>query len=377
MQAASSGKLRVIFLEDAPNDFNLVQRRLSEGGLPCDLIRVESCERFLKEIASPPDLILSDHHLPEFDGYAALDLSRKKCPEVPFIFVTGCVSESEINKALQRGASDILAKQQLATLLIPAIRRARELANERALRQQAEAALRRRTADLEETERELEALSYSISHDLRAPLRHIDGFADLLRQAARDKLDDASKEYLDIITASARQLNELIEAVRSFSRLARTPLNAQPVSLRKLLDGILHDFRYEMEERHVEWQVGSLPEVNGDPTLLRLVLVNLLSNGLKFTRPRIVTKIEIGATESAADHIVHIKDNGVGFDMEFAGKLFGVFQRLHSSTEFEGVGVGLASVRRIVQRHGGRTWAEAAPDQGATFYFSLPKNRSH
>jgi light-regulated signal transduction histidine kinase (bacteriophytochrome) len=232
--------------------------------------------------------------------------------------------------------------------------------------------VRRRTAELEITVRELEAFSYSVSHDLRAPLRHIDGFADLLRQSAGNQLDAASREYLNIVTESAREMGKLIEALLSFSRLARAHLGGTPVKLRQLLDGILHDLRYELEGRQIQWTLGDLPEVYGDSTLLRQVLFNLLSNSIKYTRPRAVAKIEVGATHNPTEHIIFVKDNGVGFDMEFASKLFGVFQRLHPSADFEGIGIGLANVRRIVQRHGGRTWAEAAPDQGATFYFSLP-----
>lgn len=231
-----------------------------------------------------------------------------------------------------------------------------------------------RTADLEAAVHELEAFSYSISHDLRAPLRHIDGFADLLRHSTGGKLDTASTEYLDIIVDSARQMSKLIDALLTFSRMSRVPLARSRVNLKRLAEAVIHDLRYEAEGRQVAWQVGQLPEVSGDSTLLRQVLVNLLSNALKYTRPRQAARIEITSKETAAEYIIQVRDNGIGFDMQFADKLFGVFQRLHSSNHFEGIGIGLANVRRIIQRHGGRTWAEAKPDQGATFYFTLPKN---
>lgn len=233
--------------------------------------------------------------------------------------------------------------------------------------------VRERTAQLEAVNKELETFSYSVSHDLRAPLRHIDGFADMLRQRASSQLDQTSLEYLNIITEATRQMSRLIDALLAFSRMGRAALNKTQVDSNKLVKGILHDLSYEMEGRRIEWRLAQLPVVMADPALLRQVWFNLISNALKYTRIRDIATIEIGVQPSETEHVFYIKDNGVGFDMHYVDKLFGVFQRLHGAGEFEGTGIGLANVRRIVQRHGGRVWAEGEPDVGATFYFTLPK----
>lgn len=227
---------------------------------------------------------------------------------------------------------------------------------------------------LESTNRQLEAFSYSISHDLRAPLRHIDGFIDLIRETSASSLDEQAQRYLSIISESSRKMAGMIEDLLNFSRTGTMEISAVTIPLRPLVEEVLRDLDGQTRGRHVSWSVGELPEVRGHPALLRVVWVNLLSNALKFTRRRPVARIEVGADpRGLAEVVCHVRDNGVGFDPRYADKLFGVFQRLHRADDFEGSGIGLALVRRIVERHGGRTWAESAPDQGATFYFSLPK----
>ena len=229
-------------------------------------------------------------------------------------------------------------------------------------------------SELEAKNKELEAFSYSISHDLRAPLRHVDGFLDLLRQSATDKLDDASREYLHIISDSAKQMSRLIEALLSFSRIGRAAVRKTPVPLSALVKSVLSDLRYDIEGRPIEWITAVLPTVEMDYALSRQLFFNLLSNALKYTRRCHPARIEIGCSDTPEEVVVFIRDNGIGFDMRLADKLFGVFQRLHSEPEFEGVGIGLANARRIIQRHRGKIWAEAKPGGGATFYFSLPKS---
>jgi signal transduction histidine kinase len=364
-------QLQILFLEDVPHDVKMVGRVLNESGLDINLLPVTTRDEFLEQLEHhAPDIILSDHGFPNFDGFSALSLARQKCPEVPFIFVTGGLGEEAKAEAFARGATDFVTKDRLCAL-VPALRRALELARERQRMQRQIAHLK---SELDAANKELEGLSYSISHDLRAPLRHVNGFVALLRQSAADKLDDDSREYLQIIFESARDMARLIDALLSFSRTGRALLRRTPVPLGALVKSVLNDLRYDIEGRQVDWAIGALPTAEVDYALLRQVFFNLLSNALKYTRGRDPTRIEIGFSDTPQDWVVFIRDNGIGFDMRFADKLFGVFQRLHGAPEFEGIGVGLANVRRIIQRHGGKTWAEAESGCGATFYFSLPKS---
>jgi light-regulated signal transduction histidine kinase (bacteriophytochrome) len=233
--------------------------------------------------------------------------------------------------------------------------------------------VKERTAQLAVANKELEAFSYSVAHDLRAPLRHMSGFADLLQNHASAALDEKGRRYLQIISQSAQEMGRLIDDLLQFSRTGRTELQKRVVSLGQLVDEARHELRHEMQGRDIIWKLGPLPEVHADRAMLRLVWVNLISNALKFTRHREQAQIEIGQRSSNNnEQLFFIRDNGVGFDMKYVNKLFGVFQRLHRKQEFEGTGIGLANVQRIILRHGGRTWAESVMDSGATFWFSLP-----
>ena len=236
-----------------------------------------------------------------------------------------------------------------------------------------------RTAQLEAANRELESLSYSVSHDLRAPLRHVQGYAEMLGEDAGSTLSPEARRYLEVIAGAGREMGELIEDLISFLRMNRAEMRETQVDLDALARDGIRETETAARGRAIEWQVASLPVVQGDPSMLKQAFADLLGNAVKYTRPRDAARIEIGtAGEEDGRVIVFVRDNGVGFDMKYAGKLFGVFQRLHRADQFEGTGIGLATVRRIIARHGGRVWAEAVPDQGATFYFTLsPSEPAH
>jgi light-regulated signal transduction histidine kinase (bacteriophytochrome) len=236
-----------------------------------------------------------------------------------------------------------------------------------------------RTKELEAANSELEAFSYSVSHDLRAPVRHISGFVELLEGDARSVLGPEGREHVSEISSAAARMTVLIDTLLDFSRLVRTELRADVVDLAAMARAAAGELSKDAGGRDVQWAIDAIPCVRGDRVLLRQVVVNLLSNALKYSRTRPVASIEVGAAPaSAPDEVVwFVRDNGVGFDMARAHKLFGVFQRLHPASQFEGTGVGLANVHRIVTRHGGRVWAESAVDRGATFFVALPSAGAH
>jgi PAS domain S-box-containing protein len=266
---------------------------------------------------------------------------------------------------------DIHFLQSVANVLAEAIEQERAEAEVRRLNANLEITVAQRTAQLEAANRELEAFSHSVSHDLRAPLRSMDGFSRILQEKYAADLPPQAHHYLQLVRESAQRMNALIEALLSLARVGRTTLHRRPVNPETLIAGVLAELQPEQEDRNVDVRVGDLPPCEADPVLLRQVFANLLANALKFTRKREAARIEVGCRDEDAQHVYYVKDNGAGFDMHYAAKLFSPFQRLHSAAEYEGTGIGLATVQRIIQRHGGRIWAEAAVEQGATFFFTL------
>jgi len=228
-----------------------------------------------------------------------------------------------------------------------------------------------RTAQLVAANQELEAFSYSVSHDLRTPLRAVDGFSQAVEEDFGGLLPDEGRRQLRTIRESAQRMGDLIDDLLEFSRLSRQPMNQQRVQVEPLVRSVFTDLNNLCAGRKIELKIGALPDCESDPALLKQVWLNLLSNALKYTRRRESAVVEVGCLEQARESVYFVRDNGSGFDMRYAGKLFGVFQRLHRAEDYEGTGVGLAIVQRIIHRHGGRIWAEAEPERGATFFFTL------
>jgi light-regulated signal transduction histidine kinase (bacteriophytochrome) len=273
----------------------------------------------------------------------------------------------EAHAELQRTNSELL--QLTLELEERVAQRTEEI---RRLNEGLERRVRERTAELEAANKELEAFTYSVSHDLRAPLRHIDGFSKILQEDYSPELDATARHYLERIRAGIINMGRLVDDLLSLSRIGRRGLAPELTGLGSLVKEVLSEFDFEVKGREVEWRIEELPFVNCDPSLIKLVFQNLLSNALKFTRPRQVAVIQVGQTHVNGQRAIFVRDNGVGFSMKYVEKLFGVFQRLHRQQEFEGTGVGLATVQRIIHKHAGRVWAEGEINKGATFFLTLP-----
>ena len=257
------------------------------------------------------------------------------------------------------------------TLTREAEERRRAEAEIKNLNAELELRVAKRTAELEAANKELEAFSYSVSHDLRAPLRAVNGFAGIVLEDFGPHLPEEGRRHLERIRDGGQRMGELIDDLLKFSRLSRQPVNRQPVNPARIVEETLEELKPQRAGRQIELRIGELPPCQADPVLLKQVWVNLVSNAIKYSRDREPAIVEIGCRQENGTKVYFVRDNGAGFDMQYAGKLFGVFQRLHRADQFEGTGVGLAIVHRIVHRHGGRVWAEAQVDRGAVFYFTL------
>jgi len=319
------------------------------------------------------DLLLTDLMMPEMNGIALLQAAREKDVNLVGVIMTGEGTIATAVEAMKSGAFDYILKPFRLSAILPVLDRAFAVQQLRMKNAILEQRVHERTAELEAANKELEAFSYSVSHDLRTPLRHIEGFAGMLGKSAQATLSEKDRRYLNLIMDSTGLMSRLIDDLLDFSRTNRTEMRRIEVDLQELLEKIILELQPETEGRNIVWKKSPLPLVQGDPSLLRQVFSNLLVNALKYSRSRNPAEIETGCRIEPKETVIFVRDNGVGFDMRYADKLFGVFQRLHRKEEFEGTGIGLANVRRIIARHGGRTWAEGKLDNGATFYFSLPR----
>lgn len=363
-----------ILLADDNADMREYVRRLLEPRFEVEtvgdgLAALEAVKRKM------PDLVLSDVMMPYLDGFGLLERlkSADATRALPVILVSARAGEESRVEGMQSGADDYLVKPFSARELLARVSARLEIARLHAgMNRELERRVDERTAELQEANRELESFSYSISHDLRAPLRHILGFSQLMEKSTAGSLDPRSAGYLKTIADAAVRGGQLVDDLLAFSRMGRAEMRFGQFELAKLVADVCSELAPDHDGRTIEWRIGDLPRIQGDRVLLKLVLKNLLANALKYTRTRAVAVIEIGARTDPRESELWVRDNGVGFDMRYVDKLFGVFQRLHSSSEFEGTGIGLALVRRIVSRHGGRTWAESALGEGACFHVTLP-----
>jgi signal transduction histidine kinase len=423
--------LKFLIADDSPDNLKLLRTGLEYEGH-----QVIEASNGIEALAAlerePVDALISDILMPSMDGFRLcrkIRTSSKSYSDMPLVLYTATY-DSPTDRALAEavGADAYILKPASPATLIAAVRdaqsakrsriagtnantdantgadeanvlalynaalvhklesRNKEVQESLAQLQRAHATIielnrlletrvEQRTAALEAANRELEAYSFSVSHDLQVPLRQISGLVQQIKDSGTSRLDDENRDLLAHVAEAAAQMSQLIEALLAFARTTRSEMHFVEVDLDPLIDKVIAGLLLDVGGRNVEWRRSALPRVHGDPILLQQVLVNLLSNAVKYTRPRDQAVIEIGTREGRGNEVViFVRDNGVGFDSRYADKLFGVFQRMHAADEFEGTGVGLANARRIITRHGGTIWADATTGNGASFYFTLPRS---
>ena len=318
------------------------------------------------------DLLLTDLMMPGMDGITLIDAAKKIDPSLDALVMTGHGTIDTAVRAMQGGALDYILKPFKLNVILPVIARALDVQRLRRENAELHAREKQRSAELAAAYHDLESFSYSISHDLRAPLRSMDGFAGILESDFAEQLGDEGRRILSIIRAGSQKMDELIVSLLEFSRAGRSALQFDRVDMTLLADAAAREVRAVYSGPEPQIDIGDLPPVQADPVVIRQVWCNLIGNALKYSAKRATPKISVSGRIDNDEAIYQVEDNGAGFDMRYADKLFGVFQRLHRSEEFSGTGVGLAIVHRIIARHGGRIWAKGSPDAGACFQFALP-----
>ena len=369
-------KVNILLVDDRPEGLLAMEAVLDDPNY--NLVRAQSgYEAIAQMLGREFAVVLLDVQMPGMDGFQTAMAIRdnEKIRDVPIIFITAISKEERyILKGYDVGAVDYLVKpfdpHTLRSKVAVFVRLFKKTAQVKA---QAEE-LQRLAQELHSMNQELEAFSYSVSHDLRAPLRSIDGFSQVLSEELDGKIDDKSQDYFQRIRAASQKMSELIDDLLSLSRLSRRKMRWETVDLSRMTEDIVAELRRNHPKRDLAVSIQPGLSAQGDGNLLQIALQNLLHNAWKFTGQKEEgATIEFGRMSEGPEPVYFVRDNGVGFDMAFVSKLFGAFQRLHDAREFPGTGVGLAIVQRVMRRHGGRCWAESAPDQGATFFFSVPE----
>src|ERR1051325_2309385 len=371
-----SDTVNILLVDDKPQNLSVLESILDASDYR--LTKAQSAQEALMALFDTDfALIVLDVRMPDTSGLelAQIIKERKRTRDIPIIFVTAHYSEDEhVLSGYSAGAVDYLTKPINPAILKSKVAIFAELYRKTKALNEANQILNSRNQELMAANKELEAFSYTVSHDLRAPLRHVSGFIQALRERAEPDLDDEARRYLTKVQNAAGEMGILIDHFLAFSRMARSELRPSLVDMTGWSERVREDRQPGTEGRCIEWRLSPLPKVEADAALMRQVWTNLLSNAVKYTRPRNPARIEVGCEDSLhGEFVFFVRDNGVGFDMKYADKLFGVFQRLHRANEFEGTGIGLANVRRIINRHGGQIWAEGKLDAGTTVSFTMKK----
>jgi len=374
----STERIKVLLVEDNPSDARLIQESLAEATDDSfDLETVDTLAAGLHRLGCGGiEAILLDLALPDSFGQETFVRAKAQAMGVAIIVLTGLVDDSLALKLVQGGAQDFVAKVEvtgnnLTRAILYAIERERLEQKFRKLNEDLEQRIRERTAELESSNKELEAFSYSVSHDLRGPLTTLHGFADLLLEKYGSALGEQPRNYLHRINEAVTRMSCLIDDLLKLGKVNRQQLSLCDVGLRRLVEEVVHELEAETANRKIEWRIEALPVIQCDRGLMKQVLTNLISNAIKYSRTRDPAIIEVRGVFIEGESTVLVRDNGVGFDLTSAEKLFSPFQRFHRAEEFEGTGIGLATVQRIIEKHRGRIWAHSEPQKGSTFYFTV------